>query len=230
MINHLFATILFLPLAYAMDKLDKTVNQDLVSRLKLAATVYDRHNILTKDEDWIYDFNSAEPTDSFKPGSVKNANAATFPAMVGHGMTIAQLKLGPCAMLPAHYHPRAANMVVAITGNTTTWMVNENAVRTVSTTLTPGKMTIFPTGSIHSMQNNGCDDAYLISALNSEDTGTMNIVNGLWSIRDDMIRAAFGNPTLDVKTTGKDIPEVGTGSTYGSDECMNRCGISKGKT
>ncbi|KAF2445376.1 RmlC-like cupin [Karstenula rhodostoma CBS 690.94] len=212
-----------------MDKLDKTVNQDLVSRLKLAATVYDKHQILAKDEDWMYDFNSAHPTESFKPGSVKNANAATFPAMVGHGMTIAQLNLGPCAMLPAHYHPRATNMVIAITGNTTTWMVNENGVRTVSTTLTPGKMTIFPLGSIHSMQNNGCDDAYLISALNSEDTGTMNIAGGLWSIRDDMIRAAFGNPTMDVQATGKNIPGVGTGSVYGSDECMKRCGMSKGK-
>lgn len=156
MAGYLLATnFLFLLLAYAMEKLDKTVNQDLVSRLKLAATVYDRHQILNKDEDWIYDFNSAQPVDYFKPGSVRNANAATFPAMVGHGMTVAQLNLGPCAMLPAHYHPRATNMVIAITGNTTTWMINENAVRTVSTTLTPGKMTIFPTGSIHAMQNNG---------------------------------------------------------------------------
>jgi oxalate decarboxylase/phosphoglucose isomerase-like protein (cupin superfamily) len=156
MISHLFAIVIFLiPLTYAMDKLDKTNDQDLVSRLKLAATVYDKHQILTKDEDWVYDFNSAQPADSFKPGSVKNANAATFPAMTGHGMTVSQLNLGPCAMLPAHYHPRATNMVMAITGNTTTWMVNENGVRTVTTTLTPGKMTIFPTGSIHCMQNNG---------------------------------------------------------------------------
>jgi oxalate decarboxylase/phosphoglucose isomerase-like protein (cupin superfamily) len=156
MAGHLFTTTLFIfSLAHAMDKLDKTVDQDVVSRLKLAATVYDRHQILNKDEDWIYDFTSAQPSDSFKPGSVKNANVATFPAMAGYGMAIAQLNLGPCAMLPAHYHPRATNMVIAITGNTTTWMINENAVRTVSTTLTPGKMTIFPTGSIHCMQNNG---------------------------------------------------------------------------
>lgn len=74
----------------------------------------------------------------------------------------------------------------------------------------------------------GCDDAYLISALNSEDTGTLNMVNGLWSMRDDMIRAAFGNSNFDVKGNGKDIPEVGTGSTYGSEECMARCGMTKG--
>ena len=148
--NLIFTSFLVaLSLAQAVD------NQDLASRLKLAATVWDRHQILSKDDDWVYDFTTAQPIDAFKPGSVKNAYAKTFPAMVGHGMTIAQLNLGPCAMLPPHYHPRATNMVVAIIGNTTTWMINENGVRTVSTTLTPGKMTIFPIGSLHSMQNNG---------------------------------------------------------------------------
>jgi hypothetical protein len=52
-------------------------------------------------------------------------------------------------------HPRATNMVTAITGNTTTYMMGENGVKTVVTELTPMKMTIFPKGSLHTMQNNG---------------------------------------------------------------------------
>ncbi|KAJ4303445.1 hypothetical protein N0V90_002340 [Kalmusia sp. IMI 367209] len=227
MTKFLLPTFFLLQFAHAVDK---TADPDLNAKLKLATTVYDRHGILDKDEDWIYDFNSAQPTDAFKPGSVKNANAATFPAMTGQGMTVAQLNLGPCAMLPAHYHPRATNMVLAITGNTTTWMVNENGVRTVTTTLTPGKMTIFPMGSLHTMQNNGCDDAYLVSALNSEDTGTLNAATGIWSLRDDMIRAAFGDPNFDVQGVGRNIPAVGTGSTYGSAECMSRCGMTRNES
>jgi hypothetical protein len=34
-------------------------------------------------------------------------------------------------------------------------MIEENGARLVSETLTPGKMTIFPRGSLHSMQNTG---------------------------------------------------------------------------
>lgn len=79
----------------------------------------------------------------------------TQPQVVGNGMTIAILNLGPCSMLPPHYHPRAANFVVAVSGTTDTFMIGENGARTVRTTLTPGKMTIFPLASLHMMQNTG---------------------------------------------------------------------------
>lgn len=113
---------------------------------------------------------------------VVNANAATFPILATVDMTVAYLNLGPCAMLPPHYHPRrspfllhlslvrtdqsyvgATNLVVAIEGSTTTYMVEENSARTITTTLTPGKMTIFPTASLHSMQNNRKSSAHFRS-------------------------------------------------------------------
>ncbi len=59
------------------------------------------------------------------------------------------LNLGPCSMLPPHYHPRASNYVVAIHGNTTTYMYEENGARLVTETLTPGMATIFPQASMH---------------------------------------------------------------------------------
>lgn len=58
-------------------------------------------------------------------------------------------------MLPPHYHPRASNYVVAILGNTTTYMFEENGARLVKEVLTPGKATIFPQGSMHMMVNTG---------------------------------------------------------------------------
>jgi hypothetical protein len=44
-----------------------------------------------------------------------------------------------------------------------------------------------------------------------------------------MIRAGFGNETLDTAQLGKGIPDVGTGAVRGSPECMKRCGIEHGK-
>jgi hypothetical protein len=68
---------------------------------------------------------------------------------------VAMLNLGPCSMLPPHYHPRASNYVVATKGNTTTYMFGENGARLVQETLLPGRATIFPQGSMHMMVNNG---------------------------------------------------------------------------
>jgi len=148
-----------LPLIYLLTLLspvqavDKTINPIINAALKLAATNLDRYSTLKEDAAWRFDFR-AQASYTFTPGSVVNANAATFPALTGIGMTIAMLNLGPCTMLPPHAHPRATNVVVAMTGNTTSYMVGENGAGVVKAELVPGTLTIFPVGSLHAMQNN----------------------------------------------------------------------------
>jgi hypothetical protein len=70
-----------------------------------------------------------------------------------------------------------------------------------------------------------CEPALLISALNSEDSGTLNILPALWSVPQDIIRAGFGTPGMNTQDVGRDIPAVGTGAIIGSEECKKRCGI-----
>jgi len=107
--------------------------------------------------------------------------------------------------------------------------------------LTPGKMTIFPAASLHTMQNTGecvsslyrssvklnlgCGNATLVSALNSEDAGTHNILNGLFGLPSDLVWAAFGgNPAvMNISAIAAMIPAVGTGSIIGSAECLAAC-------
>ena len=66
---------------------DKDVDPDLVTKLKMANTNLDRMNLLPKDSDWFFDFTKQDKY-TFAPGGVINANAATFPATVGQGMTL----------------------------------------------------------------------------------------------------------------------------------------------
>jgi oxalate decarboxylase/phosphoglucose isomerase-like protein (cupin superfamily) len=149
MLSYLLPLSLLATTALAVDT---PKDPDLNAKLKTSATELAKLN-LTHDQ-LVYDF-KAQPYFTYSPGGVVNANAATFPAATGHGLTVAWLALGPCAMLPPHLHPRATNFVVAVEGETQTWMVQENGAEVVTATLTPGKLTIFPRGSVHSMQNTG---------------------------------------------------------------------------
>jgi Cupin len=147
------AVLLLYPVC--ITAVDQDANPDLVAKEKDANTWLDIATLLLPNDcDWFYDHNE-NPKFTFEPGSVTNADCATFPAICGHGLTVALLNLGPCSMLPPHLHPRAANAVVAMSGSTTTYMIQENGARMVTETLTPGQMTIFPRGSMHTMVNNG---------------------------------------------------------------------------
>jgi quercetin dioxygenase-like cupin family protein len=157
-------TLFLLPIC--TTAVDQDADPTLVANEKNANTWLDIANTdLPTDSDWFYDHNKNDKY-TFDPGSVTNANCATFPAICGHGLTVALLNLGPCSMLPPHSHPRAANAVVAVSGSTTTYMIQENGARMVTETLTPGQMTIFPRGSMHTMVNNG--ESHLILCRSSE--------------------------------------------------------------
>jgi oxalate decarboxylase/phosphoglucose isomerase-like protein (cupin superfamily) len=77
------------------------------------------------------------------------------------------LNLGPCSMLPPHLHPRATNYVVAVHGNTTTYMYEENGARLVTQVLTPGHATVFPQGSMHMMMNTGESPSHAVLVTES---------------------------------------------------------------
>ncbi|KAJ9604073.1 hypothetical protein H2200_011596 [Cladophialophora chaetospira] len=211
-----FAIVASVALAVDNDK-----DPDLVSKLRLANTNLDRMKLLPDDSDWFFDFTKQDKY-TFSPGGVINANAATFPATVGQGMTMAMLNLGPCSMLPPHIHPRATNFVVAISGTTRTFMINENGARTVTEVLKPGQMTIFPQASVHSMMNIGCENAQLVSALNSDDTGTTNLANAFFSLPGNITNTIIGGGLNAQNILGR-VPAVGTGSNYGPDECRAAC-------
>jgi hypothetical protein len=79
-----------------VSAIDNTSNPELSTRLKLSTTNLDRNAELPENSAWTFQF-SDQKTYTFAPGSVVNANAATFPALRGVGMTLAMLNLGPCA-------------------------------------------------------------------------------------------------------------------------------------
>ncbi|EXJ84939.1 hypothetical protein A1O3_05614 [Capronia epimyces CBS 606.96] len=205
---------------------DTTADPQLVAKLKMAATMLDRLDLLS-DEQLLYNF-SANPMYSWNPGSVCNANAATWPALATTGVTVAQLNLGPCAMLAPHLH-RAINLVVAVTGSTHTYMVQENGARLVEQILTPGLMTMFPPASLHSMYNMGCENNQLYSFLNDESPGTLNIAQSFFMMPEEIGMQVM--PFINLANgswngTAQLIPAIGTGSQDGFEACRKKCGLT----
>jgi len=74
-----------------------------------------------------------------------------------------------------HTHPRATEMLYVVSGEIQTGFIEENGARIVCNTLTKGRGTLYPRGSIHYQINTGCDPVLFVAALNSEDPGTNQI-------------------------------------------------------
>jgi hypothetical protein len=72
---------------------DTTVNPSLDAALRTAATQLDRLHLLANNSQWVFNF-KAQPSYTYSPGSVVNANAAPFPALTTFGITLAMLNLG----------------------------------------------------------------------------------------------------------------------------------------
>ena len=102
-------------------------------------------------------------------------------------------------------------------------MIQENGARMVKEILTPGKMTIFPQASVHTMMNLGCENAQLVSALSSDDAGTQNLANSFFSLPADIVGTVLGENNSTLAAAQAVIPVIGTGSNAGPEACLARC-------
>ena len=73
----------------------------------------------------------------------------------------------------------------------------------------------------------GCDNAQLVSALDDEDSGTLNLGYGIQNLQEDLFNAAMGYQDMSTSATRNGIPNPGTGSNYGPKECLARCAAAK---
>ncbi|KAI7203988.1 hypothetical protein KC352_g18619 [Hortaea werneckii] len=75
------------------------------------------------------------------------------------------------------------------------------------------------------MVNTGCENAQVVSALNSPDATTANVgqvfANGFPA---PLVNAAFGWEVAGPFAKSKMLPP-GSGVNWGSQECLQRCGI-----
>jgi oxalate decarboxylase/phosphoglucose isomerase-like protein (cupin superfamily) len=204
---------------------NSTNTTDVFSSLLLARTAVDRINILDQGTDFIFDF--LHPPISIPPtgkgGNVVLANRATFPALVGYGISMAVGFIGACGLNTPHIHPRATELNFLVNGTMRVGFIAENGARQVTNTVCEGQAAIFPKGSIHWLANLGCESIVFVAGLSDEDPGLSTIAQNFFSIEEDILSATLGGVSADVlNKTASIIP---ADVALGLETCLQKCGL-----
>ena len=97
--------------------------------------------------------------------------------------------------------------------------------RVIRAELEPFQMIPFYQGSIHTQFNPDCTNATFVSAFPSEDFGTEQAAEGLFSFPNDLIAATFGEA---ISRDSVDILRSATPPSIarGVRECLEKCGLA----
>lgn len=203
----------------------------LTAQLTLADTAGDRFTILSKNEDFLFDFNKPRGL-AGKGGDLFAANRKTFPALVGTGSGMAVGFLNACGFNTPHLHPRATELQVVTAGRLVVEMVPENGVlengrrRLITNTVAANQMTPFYQGSVHAQFNPDCEPATFVASFNSEDFGAGQVVEEVLALSQEVVKAAFGQ-SVDGADIDKFKGAVPASIALGVEACLAKCGIAK---
>jgi quercetin dioxygenase-like cupin family protein len=117
------------------------------------------------------------------PGGTRAAlNITGFPALVNEGITYVQFKMEPCGENLPHTHPRATEILTLVSGGPLqAGLVNTSGVSHIYI-LYPGDVIVFPRGLLHYELNVGTEQAFYISALNSQNPGVLTAGGVLFAL------------------------------------------------
>ncbi|KAB8251391.1 RmlC-like cupin domain-containing protein [Aspergillus flavus] len=201
-----------------------TSELSLTAQLRLADTAIERYQLLSKDEDFVFNFTASE---------VPVATSQSFPALVGTGASFSIGELPACSMSFLHLHPRATELFALTSGRVLSEMVPEAGVldsegkqRVIRVELGPGMVTIYPAGSFHTQVNPDCEPANFAATFNSDEFAVGLVAAETFSLTDDVIAATFGQSIAgeDIETVRNAIP---TTMAIKVEECLRKCGKQK---
>ena len=126
-------------------------------------------------------------------------------------------------MLLPHMHPRASELIYAISANNLqVGFSEENSGRQIINTIKSGQVAFIPQGLIHFLQNLDCHTANFISALNNEDFGITTITN-MFNFPTYALASSFNLTENQVLMLKAGIPKS---PAQGIESCLKNCGIS----
>ncbi|KAI0132115.1 RmlC-like cupin domain-containing protein [Xylariales sp. AK1849] len=192
------------------------------------------NKVLTKNEDFVFNFEDKKKGGPGKGGEIVPANRGTFPALTNTGVGGAVAFLGACGFNTPHVHPRATELAIVVEGTIVASMFPENAVnltdgtpREILNTLEKFDATVFYQGSVHSQFNPNCEPAVFFAAFNSEDAGTGQVANELFAASNKDATAAVFGSQIDGADVDKLKGQISKNVALGVEKCLAKCGIAK---
>jgi len=177
--EEIFVICLFLFLN--LLKFGESSQSKLDTNLETSITEVERLSLLSSKQ-FVYDFfNTNVGITTGEGGKTILANAATFPALIGQGLSMVIGLINPCGINLPHIHPRASELWYVIEGEFETGFFSENGGILVMNNVTQGQVTLYPQGVIHFEQNLNCKPAKFIAAFNNQDPGVFNYCNQSFS-------------------------------------------------
>lgn len=117
-----------------------------------------------------------------------------FPAITAQGITYVRVRVVPCGCTLAHTHPRASEIMTLISGGPLqVGFVDTKGIAHVEV-LYPGDVTLFPRGLLHFELNVGDETADYLSALNSQDPGTLTAASALFKVPKRALASSLNLP------------------------------------
>ncbi|KKZ68462.1 hypothetical protein EMCG_05921 [[Emmonsia] crescens] len=210
------------------ERADISLVRDLIT----APTMVDRINLLPKNSDFVFKFTDPPFTSGISKGhgghSV-SANRATFPALIGSGVSMTLGFLDGCGFNTPHTHPRAAEMNIIVEGRLKTQFIMENGARAVYNSLNRYDMTIFPPGAMHAEFNPDCTPATFVAGFGDEDHGVQQTAQTFFGLKKSMVDATLGISGATI--SGKDVDTfrelIPKNIALGVDRCLKKCGLKR---
>lgn len=144
---------------------------------------------------WSFNLAKATPTVDVAGGTIQEANAETFPALAGNGLSVYLLELAPGAIRIPHWHPNASEVDYVLAG-TATVMVASTSGEWNTVTLGPGEITVIPMGWFHYIANTGEVPMRMLVIFGNEQPSDIGLSVGCQGIPPEVLGLTFAtNPT-----------------------------------
>ncbi|EIN08820.1 RmlC-like cupin [Punctularia strigosozonata HHB-11173 SS5] len=215
------------PRSFFTRSCNATCGLDLSHQLVDQPTALDRFKLLnTSSNNFVFNFFDNANVPEGPDGKVVLATAGNFPSAIGNGVAMGVGFMGPCGLNVPHLHPRAGELLYVSKGDLVFGTIQENGASFVTGVLKTGEATIFPQGSIHFQQNLDCNPAQFIAAFGSEDPGRLDIAPAFFQdLPATIVNATLGG--IGVKEVEDIAAKIPLNVAFGTQACLDRCGISR---
>nr|AAY57280.1 germin-like protein [Larix x marschlinsii] len=104
--------------------------------------------------------------------SVIVTTPANMPGLNTLGLSMGRIDMAPGSAIPPHIHPRGSETIFVVRGALNVGFVDASS-RLFSHKLVAGDVFVLPKGTVHYLQNTGKITAFIVSAFNSQNPGTV---------------------------------------------------------